>query len=395
MASTPDFEFASPTAITAGAETASTMHEILGEMGCERPLLVTDPNLVDVGVTEPIEAGLDANGVEYSLFDGVVPNPKAETVEAAATQFEEGECDSIVAIGGGSSIDTAKSASVLAEHGGEIQHYYGPYTVPGPISFPTVAVPTTAGTGSEVTPAAVVSDPNAEQKMSILSEEIAPTVAVLDPTLLTSLPPQVTAGTGMDALTQAIMPYLSPGANELLPGANPITDAYALQAVRLIGENLPKATAGADLEAYANMQFATTMGGIAFTNAGLGLVHAMSHTVGGFFDTPHGLTNGVLLPHVLRFTRIAREAEFAELASALGRPTDGLSRREASLELVYAVEELLSDLDLPTGLGDLGVEEDALEDLAEATVTREAFLAENSPRTASEEDVLDIFEQAY
>jgi alcohol dehydrogenase class IV len=395
MVTTTDFEFASPTTITAGAETASGIHEVLGEFGAERPLLVTDSNLVEVGVLDPIEAALEANELEYSVFDGVVPNPKAKTIEGAATQFEEAECDSIVAIGGGSSIDTAKCTSILAEHGGEIQHYYGPYTVPGPITVPTVAVPTTAGTGSEVTPAAVVSDPEAEQKMSILAEEIAPSIAVLDPTLLTSLPPQVTAGTGMDALTQAIMPYLSPGANDLAPGANPITDAFALQAVRLIGENLPKATAGDDVDAYANMQIATTLGGIAFTNAGLGLVHAMSHTVGGFFDTPHGITNGVLLPHVLRYTRIAREEEFAELASALGRPTDGLSRREASMELVVAVEDMLTDLDLPTRLRDLGVEEDALEELAEAAVTREFFLVENSPRNASEEDVLEIFQQAY
>lgn len=395
MVTTTDFEFVSKTTISAGAGASSEIDVHLRQYGSERPLLVTDSNLVEHGVTEPIEGALETSEIEYDIFDGVVPNPKVETVEAAAARFDEYDCDSIVAVGGGSTIDTAKTASILAEHGGEVSHYYGARTVPGPISIPMVAIPTTAGTGSEVTPAAVVSDSDANWKMPIVAEEIFPTVAILDPTLLRSLPAHITAGTGMDALTQAIMPYLSPGANELSSGATPVTNALALRAVRMIGENLPKATAGDGLEPYANMQIATTMGGIAFTNAGLGLVHAMSHTVSGFFDTPHGITNGVLLPHVLRYNRIAREEEFADLAVALGKRTDGLSRREASLELISAVETLLSDLDLPTGLQELGVEKAALDELAEATVTRETFLAENNPRDVSEEAVLSIFEAAF
>jgi alcohol dehydrogenase class IV len=390
MSTVADFEYLSKTKLKTGEGVSSTIAEELRQRGAKNPLLVTDANIAELGVLNPIEESLTDAGAEYIVFDGVVPNPKAETFTAPVDQFSAEGCDSVVAIGGGSSIDTGKAISILVENGGEISGYYGVDNVPEPISFPLVTVPTTAGTGSEVTPAAVVSEPADKQKMPIISENIFPTVAVLDPTLLESLPPHITAATGLDALTQAIMPYLS-------KNSNPVTDAIAIDAVRMIADNLPRATAGESVEAYANMQIATSMGGMVFINAGLGLVHAMSHPVGGFFDTPHGVTNAILLPHVLRFNRIAREEKYVDLAAAMGVNVEGLSTREASLALIEAVENLIEDLGIPTRLRDIGVEENALEDLAEAAVTREGSkrLVNLNARRARREDVLEIFESAY
>jgi alcohol dehydrogenase class IV len=388
MNATDNFEYHSKTKITTGANAASDIGNQLQQHGSTCPLLVTDGNLYELGVLDPIINSLDAKRVDHAVFDGVVPNPKAKTFDAAVSQFAEQDCDSIVAVGGGSSIDSGKAISILVDHGGEISDYYGGDNVPGPISIPVATVPTTAGTGSEVTPAAVVSED--EEKKPIISEEIFPNFAVLDPTLLESLPPHITAATGMDALTQSIMPYLS-------SGANPVTDAIAIESVRMIAENLPKATAGESLNAYANMQIATSMGGMVFVNAGLGLVHAMSHPVGGYFDTPHGITNAIILPHVLRYNRIAREKKYVDLAKAMGAETDDLSTQEASFELIHAVEHLIEDLGLPNRLRDIGVEEEALPKLAEATMIQDGSkrLVELNARVATEDDVLGIFEQAY
>jgi alcohol dehydrogenase class IV len=390
MSSVADFEYLSKTKIKSGEGVSSIIDEELRRRGAENPLIVTDANIVELGVLDPIEEALLSGGAEYIIFDDVVPNPKAETFAAAVDQFSAEGCDSVIAIGGGSSIDTAKAISILVENGGEISEYYGVDNVPEPVSFPLVTVPTTAGTGSEVTPAAVVSEPADKQKMPIISENIFPTVAILDPTLLESLPQHITAATGLDALTQAIMPYLS-------KNSNPLTDAIAIDAVRMIADNLPRATAGESIEAYANMQIATSMGGMVFINAGLGLVHAMSHPVGGFFDTPHGVTNAIILPHVLRFNRIAREEKYVDLADAMGVNVEGRSTRDASLAFIEAVEDLIEDLGIPARLRDIGVEENALEDLAEATVTRAGSkrLVNLNARRATKEDVLEIFESAY
>lgn len=390
MAHRDIFEYASKTKVISGNKSTLQIPDQLNQEDAEKPLLVTDRNLLKVGVIDPVIESLDDAGFEYTVFEGVEPNPKAELIEGAANLFHKEDCDAIIAIGGGSSIDTAKAIGIVTTNGGDISEYYGSGNVPQRTVFPVITVPTTAGTGSEVTPASVISEPDQKRKMPILDENIFPTTAVLDPTLLESLPPHITAATGMDALTQAIMPYLG-------KGANPITDPIALESVQLIGDNLPKATAGESLTAYKNMQIATTLGGMVFVNAGLGLVHAMSHPVSGYFDTPHGITNAILLPHVLRYNRIAREDRYIDLAKALGANVSNLSDREASYELIHVVENLIADLEIPNRLRDIGVEEDSLPALAEATTTREASLrlVENNPRDATKEDILEIYESAF
>lgn len=383
------FRFVHRADVAFGKGRATELPAELSALDVEKPLVVTDPTLVEVGVTVPLTDALEREGVAYTLYDEVEPNPRVSTVENGVSTLEESGCDGVVGIGGGSAMDTAKAIAGRATNGGTIADYEGLENFEVD-PLPLVTVPTTIGTGSEVTSAAVITHPDRDEKLGILDDKLIADVALLDPTLLESLPSEVAASTGMDCLTQSVMAYVS-------TDSNPITDALTRAAVEMISENLPAAVAKKDLDALMNMQIATTIEGTGFINAGLGLVHSMSHPVSAHYDTPHGVTNGVILPAVLEYNRIAREEKYADLAAAMGVDTRPLSTREASKRFVEEVRDLSQAVGIPEGLSELGVEEGRLPELAEAAVTRKDTRRNKStnPRTSTKEDVLEIYRQAY
>ena len=377
-------EFRSPTRLLHGPGALSRLPELLPSG--TRVLVVTDNGLREAGVIDKVAAVLEEAEIDHTVFSDVLPNPPASCVEEGTRFFAEQECGALLGVGGGSPMDVAKMIGVLASHGGRIEEYL---MAPGKITVdipPLVCVPTTYGTGSEVTPFAVLTNPESRNKDPVVSWRIAPRAGILDAALCTALPAAVGGPTGMDALTHAIESYTN-----LM--ASPASDAIALEAMHLIGENLRIACANDhETEATQNMLLASAMAGIAFSQTRLGNVHAMSHPVGAQFGVHHGLANAVLLPYVMEFNLVSRAGKFADVAEALGGDTDGLGDQEAARLAVKLVRQLNKDLGIPEKLGPLGVEESGIGDLAEATM-RSANVAVN-PRKTTLEDVEEIFRQA-
>ena len=377
-------EFRSPTRLLHGPGALSRLPELLPSG--TRILLVTDEGLREAGVIDMVAAVLDEAEVDCTVFSGVLPNPPASCVEEGARIFSEQECGALLGVGGGSPMDVAKMIGVLASHGGRIEEYL---MAPGKITRdipPLVCVPTTYGTGSEVTPFAVLTNPASRNKDPVVSWRIAPRAGVLDAALCTALPAAVGGPTGMDALTHAIESYTN-----LM--ASPASDGMALEAMRLIGENLRLACANDyETEATQSMLLASAMAGIAFSQTRLGNVHAMSHPVGAQFGVHHGLANAVLLPYVMEFNLPSRTARFADVAGALGGDADGLGDQEAARLAVKLVRQLNEDLGIPEKLGTLGVEESGIEDLSEAAM--QSANIQVNPRKTARRDVEGIFRQA-
>ncbi|MBP1157009.1 alcohol dehydrogenase class IV [Paenibacillus sp. PvR052] len=285
----------------------------------EKVLIVTDPGVRKANILEPIEASLNKYDIPYDIFDEVEPNPTSQVVDKAIQFLRQGKYDLVLAVGGGSSIDTAKAIAAMANNTGSILDYEGVNKLPNP-SLTLVAIPTTAGTGSEATSSTVVTNTQTLFKTAILSPYLYPKLAILDPELTLNLPPAITAATGMDALTHAIESYTS-------KLASPVSQAFAIHAVKMIGENLHKAYfVGTDMESRENMLAASFIAGIAFAHSRLGNVHAISHTFGGVFNIPHGIANATLLPYVLAFNLPACPEKFKDIAAALGELSVGYRR---------------------------------------------------------------------
>ncbi|MCR5259273.1 MAG: iron-containing alcohol dehydrogenase [Desulfovibrio sp.] len=319
----------------------------LKALGGKYPLLVTDQGVKACGVLDMVTSVFDQAGMKYAVFDGAVPNPTDVCVDAAVKAYREAGCDSLVSIGGGSSHDCAKGVGFLTGSGGRIQDYEGIDKATKPFP-PYVAVNTTAGTGSEMTRFAVVTDTSRKVKMAICDWRCTPSVAIDDPDLMVGLPPALTAATGMDALTHAVEAYVS-------TMANPMTDACAEKAMEYINRYLRRAVAnGADMEAREGMCYAEYLAGMAFNNASLGHVHAMAHQLGGFYNLPHGECNAILLPWVEEYNRISSRRRFARIASLLGEVTDGKTSDEASKLAIKAIRILSQDVGIPAGLKECG-----------------------------------------
>ncbi len=313
-------------------------------LGAKRPMLVTDEGLVDAGLVDEAAKSLKAGNVDYVLFDGVAPNPPIKLVDEAAEMYKTEGCDGLIGFGGGSSMDTAKSIGVVAKDGGSILDYE--WADPQPIKTripPLITVPTTAGTGSEVTLWAVITDPKRKIKFNVGGTGlIAPHVALIDPRLTLGLPPHLTAGTGMDALTHAIECYTC-------AYAQPWPDAVALWAIETIGQWLRIAYAqGQNEEARYQMSMAAMLAGMSYGTESAGAVHAMSQTAGGVYDLPHGELTAALLAPVMAYNYMGEPHKYARIAQALGEDTWGLTVWEAALLAVDAVAELTEDLGIPT-----------------------------------------------
>lgn len=353
-------------------------------LGGKRPMLVTDKGLVKAGLADEATKVLKAANVDYVLFDGVVPNPDIKLVDDAAASFKAEGCDSLIGLGGGSPMDTAKSIGVVVENGGSILDYE--WADPQPIKKripPLVCVPTTAGTGSEVTLWAVITDPARKIKYNVGGTGlIAAHVALIDPRLTLGLPPRITAGTGMDALTHAIECYTC-------AYAQPWPDAVALWAIETTGQWLRLAYAqGQNEEARYKMSMAAVLGGMSYGTESAGAVHAMSQTAGGVYNLPHGELTASLLAPVMAYNYMGEPHKYARIAQAMGENIWGLTVWEAAELAVDAVARLSEDLDIPM-LAELGIPESDIPMLAQ--------LAYDDPQTTGNPRDIDVagYEKIY
>ena len=354
-------------------------------LGARRPFLVTDPGLIEAGWVDEAVAHLRQSELRPTLWHGITPNPKDHEIEAACQAYAADGNDVIIGLGGGSCIDAAKGVAILSSNGGRILGYEGVDKVVRPIP-PTVMVPSTSGTGADVSQFAVVTDTAARIKITIISRTLVPEISVIDPRLLTTMPDWLNASTGLDALTHGIEAFVSRAHNLL-------TDSHALHAVALITRHLlgsqlrPKETIPRLAMALGSLE-----AGMAFTNAILGATHAMSHQIGGQLDAPHGVLNAVLLPHVIRFNAQVCPERFVPLATASGVRTEGVPAGEVALLLAERVRELADEAGVPKGLAALGVTEAELPQMARTTL-RDACMTTN-PREADARDIEALFRAA-
>lgn len=350
-----------------------------------RAFIVADKGVVQAGLLEPIKAGIDPVEI-VGVFDDVPANSSVAKVAEAAEQARAAGADLLIAVGGGSPIDTAKGVRIVLTLGGSIPDYEGYNVIETPLT-PLVAIPTTAGTGSEVTPIAVILDEAEHRKISIVSRYVTPDLAILDPMMTRTLPPRLTAATGMDALSHAIETYVS-------TENNPFSDSLALAAIDMIATYLRDAVHdGENIEARSQLLIAATMAGIACGNSLFGVVHALSHAVGGKFPVHHGTANAIFLPPAMRFNSEVAPERYVRIARAMGVNVGGRNNAEVIADGIAAVHTLTADCGLPTRLRDVGVPREALPELAELAAVEPAIF--NNPRPATPEELLAMLEEVW
>ncbi|MFT4302774.1 MAG: iron-containing alcohol dehydrogenase [Desulfovibrio sp.] len=349
-------------------------------------LIVTDPGLVNTGIVDRLEDILRQSGIIFSRFDKVVADPPFELVDEAVAQLRQAGSQAVIGIGGGSSLDIAKVVSVMGTNTSPVTSMFGIDQVDKP-GLPLILVPTTAGTGSEVTPIVILSDPYEKLKKGIVSPYLYPSCALLDPELTVGLPAAVTAATGMDALIHAIEAYTSKNATF-------ISDILAKEAIRLLYVNIRKAVAdGSNIEARDLMLRGSLLAGMAFANAGVTAVHAFAYPIGAEFHIPHGVANTIMLVPVMRFNMIGNLERFAAIGDMFGLPTECMSLREAAQSAIDAMDELSDDLRVPRNLRDFGIKETDIPNLA-AGVMKVTRLLANNPRKLELSDANAIYREA-
>jgi len=378
------YNFQLQTEIKFGNGIIDKLGEIISNYNVKRTLIVTDPGIVKSNLHNVVANILKNSGIEYEVFNEVKSDPNIETINKAKKIAKKYSAEAIIGLGGGSSIDTAKATAILMENDGELRQFSGVNKVKK-LNIPLIAIPTTAGTGSEVTRFAVISDAN--EKFTISSNFIIPKVAILDPTLTLSLPQETTAYTGIDALTHAIESYTS-------TLSQPITDLLALKSIELIMKNLRIAFArGDNLKARENMLQASLFAGIAFNNSFLGLCHAIASPLGAHFNIPHGIAVGVMLPYVIEYNILASSNKFALIYRTLYPYDNDLDELKMSEKLIYSVTNLLKDINLPSNLHTIGVSEEKLQLVAEDA--QKSIQLKYNPRIANQNDILSILKRAY
>lgn len=384
--------FYGPSKAVFGEGCAATLGEEVRLLGARQVLLVTDKVIREKteNVTNALTA-LRSAGIEAEIFDDVEHDPLVATAQRGVEFARRLKPDLVVGLGGGSPLDIAKAiAAFLTNQGTPLNQMWGVENLPNS-ALPLILLPTTAGTGSEASRHCVLTDiepDGSHKKKSIVSSKIIARVALVDPILMVTAPPALTAATGMDALTHAIETYVS-------KEAQPLTDPLALEAVRLIGKYLRRAVAnGEDLEARRGMANAAYMAGLAFSNGQLGIVHAIAMILGSRFDIPHGMANALMLPYVMEFNEMAATSRFAQIAEALGERIEGLSERDAAHRASVAVHRLMDDIGLPRRLGDVNIARDAIPVMADDIFRTQIRLRGVNPRATTESDFTQILERA-
>lgn len=353
--------------------------------GARRVLLVTDPGVKAAGWVESVLASLREAEIEHSLFSSVTSNPKVSEIKAGAELYRRDGCNAIVAVGGGSPIDCAKGIGVISANKGDIADFEGVDRVEYPTP-PLICIPTTAGSAADVSQFAIISETERKIKFAIISKMIVPDVALIDPVTTTSMPPELTACTGIDALCHAIEAFVS-------TAHSPITDVHALQAINLIADHLLAAMADPGNMAHrGSMMLASLQAGLAFSNASLGAVHAMAHSLGGYLDSPHGECNAILLPYVIEFNFDAVPERFRKIAQVMGVVVNGMPANEVKMALVAKLIALREDAGITGTLSQLGVGREILADLARVAMNDPCIFT--NPRQPSRRDIEAIYEQA-
>jgi alcohol dehydrogenase len=380
------FTITQPTQIHFGKGIIKSLPAIINDFGGSKPLIVMDPGLVKANQDKPVTKPLTAAGIEFILYDQVDPEPGLKLADKGCVLAKEHKCDCVIGVGGGSAMDVAKAISILLTNGGKAVDYIGLGKITK-AGVPKIMVPTSSGTGAEVTFTAVFINEKTGSKAGMNGDPLYPEAAVLDPALTLSLPPHVTAATGIDAMTHALEAYTS-------VQAHTISEMYSLQAIDLIVNNIRDAYAdGRNMEARSNMLMGSLLGGKALAIAGVGLVHAMAYPLGGMFGISHGLANAVLLPYVTEYNLIGNLKKHSLLAELFGVDTSKLSLRDAAAELVEELHLLNSDLNIPATLKELQIPAEKIEEMAEIALTV-ARPVENNPRQPNKEEVMAIYEYA-
>lgn len=379
------YKFFMPSISLIGADCLKDAGEQVAELGFKKALIVTDKVLGQIGIVKKVTDVLDNKDIEYAIYDETKPNPTVKNVNDGLALLKEKECDFVISLGGGSAHDCAKGIALLATNGGEIKDYEGVDKSKKP-QLPMVGINTTAGTGSEMTLFAIITDEERHIKMALVDKHLTPIIAVNDPMLMLAMPKSLTAATGMDALTHAIEAYVS-------TSATPITDACAEKAIELISNYLVNAVEnGQDVEARDMMAYAEYLAGMAFNNASLGYVHAMAHQLGGFYNLPHGVCNAILLPHVQEYNKATSASRLAKIAKIMGGNIEGLTDEQGADLCIDMIKSLSQTVGIPEGLGVLGVKESDFETLATNALNDACSLT--NPRKGNLEEVIAIFKKA-
>ncbi|MET3505729.1 iron-containing alcohol dehydrogenase [Halalkalibacter oceani] len=373
------------TKIISGPGCVSQIGEQAKTLKATNAFVVTDPVVKEIGLINPILKSLEQHGIQYEVFAEVEVNPYLETIDRGGEVIKSKGCDLVIAIGGGSAIDAGKSMAVMGTNEGSILDWEGIDRFPNdPIPF--MVVPTTCGTGSEVTRGSVITEEKRLRKFNVGSDRMRSKVSFLDPLLLAQLPASVAAATGIDALTHAIEGYVS-------NIATPLTDSLLIGAIRLISDNLRTVVADPkNMEALLNMQFAATMAGMGFNNAMLGIVHAMSEPLSPVAGVPHGIANAILLPYCMQYNLIGRSRKFAEIAEAMGENITNSPTHEAAQISVEAVKKLIRDVGIPTKLSEVGVKEEHIQEMTDQAKVH--GLLNFNPRRVTEKDIKAIYLEA-
>lgn len=385
----PTRPFRIPRTIIAGSGASGQVGEEVKKLKVKKGLLVTDRILVKLGLLGEIQQSLQQSQIQFAVFDKVFTEPTVDYVKEGLAAYRENGCDFLLAVGGGSAIDTAKAISVMATNPGSLKDYLGLGKIPEK-GAPLVALPTTAGTGSEVTQVTIITDTETDVKMLIGSPFLIPEIAIVDPLLTLSMPQNLTAATGIDALTHAIEAYVS-------LKAQPMTDGYCLSAIELISGNLRQAwTKGNDIAAREKTMIGALQAGIAFSNSSVALVHGMSRPIGAYFHVAHGASNAALLGVVMEFSLTGNPRRYAHVARALGENISGLTDFAAAQRGAAAVKRLIKDIKIAS-LRELGVDRNKLYRLA-PRMTEDAIASgspANNPRQATKEEIIELYKLAY
>ncbi|MFP7415855.1 iron-containing alcohol dehydrogenase [Priestia filamentosa] len=370
-----------------GRDSISKIGEEAKKLESKKAMIITDKVIQQTGLLSRVISSLEEIDLAVDTMDEVMPEPPFENLEQMMIQLEGKEYDLLIGVGGGSVLDATKVLSIMLTNQENVRDLVGIEKVQN-AGIPTILVPTTAGTGSEVTYNAIFTDVRDKVKKGIVSPYLLPKVAIVDPSLTLTVPPSVTAATGMDALVHAVESYTAIRAGEL-------TDGIALQAIKLISRSLRKAVYnGKDVQAREDMAMGSLLAGISLGNAGVGAVHALAYPLGGKFKVPHGVANSLLLPFVMKYNVVTDLEKFAEVAKALGENIEGLSLREAANCTVYALTQLAQDIEIPSSLKDVGVTAEDIPNLAEEASKIDRLL-NNNPRWLTVKEIEKIYEEAY
>lgn len=374
-----------PRIMEIGRDACQKLPAILASLNIKKPLIITDNMMVKLGYVDKLQTILSTAGISAEVFSDTVPEPTEGSIKAGVTQVQSQDYDALIALGGGSPIDSAKAMAILGKFGGVIRDYKFPRQV-DEAGLPIIAIPTTAGTGSEVTKFTIITDEANNEKLLCVGRGFMPIAAIVDYSLTISVPPRTTADTGIDAITHAIEAYIS-------PKRNAYSDQQALAALRLMGPNIQKAYHnGKDESARADMMLGATLAGIAFCNSSVALVHGMSRPIGAFFHVPHGLSNAMLLPSITEFGIASAPNRYADCARALGAAKHSETDTQANIKLVDYLKQLNKELQVPT-LEQFGVQKAEFDSLIE-TMCEQAFASgspNNNPRIPSLEEMIELY----